>query len=564
MATPGTGTYIVMAAPEVAEGVYEPRSLENPHLNLSDPEAWAEIFGDQIGTEAGVAVNWKTALTYSPVWQAIRLLSSSAAQLPLEVFRRTEDTGHRGREVDKLHPAYMRVRRMANPCMAAFTFWGRIMFHLLLWNRAFAVIDRTNNGKIQGLYPLLPDRTRPVPVTGGRMFASEIAGTIEYFHDVDILFFEGLSFSVDEPCETLQAARNSFALGLAAEKFTSRFFKNGAQAGGILEVPTSMTKKAADKLEEGFKNKYTGLDSAFRTVILREGAKFHNTQVEPQKAQTQELRSEQVREVARRFNLPPHMLNDTSRSNYNTLEQENRRYLDYSLSPWLTTITSQCWAKLLTSAEQESDSHYFEHNTAALLAADIRTTVDVLVTGIQWGVFSANEARAKLNMNPRPGGDEFLTPLNMAQTGDTPAGDGTSSEADRSIRTAVCESLTAAAERGMRSVGATLVTAARKKRSSRFASWASESAVDMSKRFVSHIGSHAALVSEVFGCDSADFCERLSALTVMALLRSCSAAAVDGSQDLLASIENEVQLCLGTLSQTVSQVLEDIENETGQ
>ena len=127
-------------------------------------------------------------------------------------------------------------------------------------------------------------------------------------------------------------------------------------------MPLGMSKQASDTLEQGFRKTYEGVDNSFKTVLLRDGAKFHQAQFTPEQAQMVPVRKELVKEIARFFNLPPHKLGDDSKSSYNSLEQENRSYLDSSLSIWLNTIASEVWLKLLTTDEQKEQTHFAEHN----------------------------------------------------------------------------------------------------------------------------------------------------------------------------------------------------------
>ena len=86
-------------------------------------------------------------------------------------------------------------------------------------------------------------------------------------------------------CQLVYKARESFALSLAAEEFASKYFRYGGRIGGILEVPAGMTKKGADNLEAGYRKTYEKVDNAFKTVILRDGAKFHQAQFTPEQTQ---------------------------------------------------------------------------------------------------------------------------------------------------------------------------------------------------------------------------------------------------------------------------------------
>lgn len=388
------------------------RSIENPNIPLGDPTLWNEIFGSSFETDSSVKVNQRTALMYSPVWQAVSLISGDVSGIPIKIYR----VSGPGRDEQRNHPAARLVSRKANMEQSSYDFWRVMMTDALIWNNAYALIDRTEGDIPIGLLPLLPDRTSAKRLPDGQLFyESLIDGSPDAFAARDILHVRSIRVDGIDGLPLITQARNSFGLGLAAEKFGSKFFSNGAKAGGILEVPAAMSKIARDRVESDFTRHYTGQDAWFKTVVLREGAKFHALSIKPNEGQFLETRQEQVREVARWFNLPAHKLGDSSRTGYNTTAEENRAYLQGTLSHWLNTIRWEVWDKLLSESEQ--DDHLVEHDTMDLLRMDIKSRFETYSLGINNRILNPNEARERENLPPYEGGSEFLVPLNIGQGG---------------------------------------------------------------------------------------------------------------------------------------------------
>lgn len=361
-------------------------------------------------SKAGVRITPYTSLRYSPVWQAINLISADVAKLPLNVYVRTPSVSPSARQVDRNHPAQKLIRRRPTDIMSAFEMWRRVMVHALLWNNAYVYIRRSNGVPVE-LLPLLPDRTTIYDHDDGmgRVFVTEVNGEIWGLTESQVLHIEGINFCGDGKLTTWQLARDSWALGLAGENLASQFFARGGRTGGILEVPYAL-KDRRDKIEEGFRKTYEDADAAFRTYVAREGVKFQAAQHNAKDTQMLESRQESVRDVARWFNLPPHKLGDDTRVSYNSLEQENRAYINSTLSAWLHTIQAECWLKLLTTEEQDSDSHFVEYNVDALLATDAKTRTEIAVMEIGARTMSPNEYRDMLNRPPYEGGDDFANP----------------------------------------------------------------------------------------------------------------------------------------------------------
>tara|TARA_R110000824_G_scaffold37749_6_gene115950 strand:- start:3668 stop:5314 length:1647 start_codon:yes stop_codon:yes gene_type:complete len=399
----------------VGAGIDAKRAIENPNIPLGSPEVFNEIFNGNV-SGGGIAVSPERALSIAPVFQAINLISGDVAKLPLNIYKRTPEQGDKGRVIDENHPGQRLLKYRPNAEMSAFKFWRRMMTHALLWSNAYALIERDETGNPISLLPLLPDRTSPHRTKAGVLFyVSEIGGDLKGFAASNILHLEQISVNGLSDCQLIYKARESFALSIAAENFASKYFSNGGRIGGILEMPAGMQKQGADNLESGFRKTYEGLDTSFKTVILRDGAKFHQAQFTPEQTQMVAARTQQVKEVARWFNIPPHKLGDDSNASYNSLEQENRSYLNHCLSAWLKTIESECYLKILAPMEQELNSHFIEFNVGALIAADISTQYQIYRTGIEAGILSPDEVRAMQNLNPRPDnmGSKYLRPLNM-------------------------------------------------------------------------------------------------------------------------------------------------------
>lgn len=385
-------------------------SIENPTVSLDDPEAWNQLYGEGVQSDAGVLVSHRGSLKLDPVWQAVTMISGDVAKLPLDVYIREEDDG---REVDKYHPAWYLCRRVANPYVSAFVLWRRLMFHALLWGNGYLWIDRNLRGDPIGLYNLLPDRTGPEIRKGELLYATETMrsdGTpwLRALKAKDVFHLQGPGYELWEGEDPVALARNSFGLGIAAQKFTSRFFKNGVRTAGILEIPLGTTPKSADNLAEGFRKHHEGEENWFKTVILRDGSKFHQTSIPPNDAQMVETEEMQARNVARRFNMSPSRLGIKDSHGYSSKVEDNQQYLDTTLSPWLTGITSEGFMKLLSKKQQAADTHYLEHNTGALLTMNTLQRYQVYAIGLRNKVLLPNEARLMENLNPKPGGNTFL------------------------------------------------------------------------------------------------------------------------------------------------------------
>lgn len=423
-------------------------TIENPSVSLQDPDAWEKLFGSGSKSDAGIKVTPEKALTLAAFWQAVSMISGDIARLPLDVYRRQDDDG---REVDKAHPAWWLVRKRTNDEMHAFRFWRTLMVHALIWNNGWAYIDRNGRGEPAGLYPLMPDRTDLVRDRGRLYCVTEThrPNGEPYLKPIpydDVLHVAGLSIQDGLGAKLVKYARHALGLALSRQGFASKFFRHGVRTGGILEVPAGASPNFVKNVEEGFLKHHEGEDGWFKTVILRDGVKFHETSFNAQEAQMNETNEEAVREVARYFNLPPSRLGVKGSVSYNSKSEDNQDYLDTTLSPWLTEIASECAAKLLSQTQELSDSHYFEHNTRALLRMDFLKRVQAGSMGTKARLFTVDEWRHGENMSALPNGEGSKVPplpdpskfAGGAEKGPNdkargPANDGAGDDSERSL-----------------------------------------------------------------------------------------------------------------------------------
>jgi HK97 family phage portal protein len=396
---------------------YVNASIENPRYSLNDPALY-ELLTGGMQSASGVTVTHENSLTIAAVNQAVNLLSGDVAKLPLYPYKRLPDDD---REIFSKHPAYHAVAIKANPYKSAKRFWRDIMVHRLLWANGYGYISRTPKGF--ELYNLLPDRTAPEWHDGRMIYVTEVAGKLKALDPSQVIHIRGISVDGNVGLDLTKCARDAWGLSLAAQNFESKFFKNGARMGGVLELPIGLSKPAKDTVEEGFRKSYEEGDNPFKTVILREGAKFHAGQVTPQQGQVSELRAERRRDIAAFFNLPPSKLGIPGSVSYNSYEQESLAYLHGCLHHLLDDNADECDQKLLTEDERRNDSAYFEHNVSKFTQADWGTQVEKLVELRNAEIVNPNEVRKKLNMPKRtdPGGDKYENPNTRPAPGTSPA-----------------------------------------------------------------------------------------------------------------------------------------------
>lgn len=362
-------------------------------------------------SRAGQVVTADSAMKASAVYRCVSILANALAMFPKGMYEKQD----RGRRPAPEHPLDSIISFRPNRRQNAFVFWRQVCYHLVLRQNAYVQIvpGPSGRGWVGQLIPLNPDRVsgpeqladgslryRYTPANGGQ--------PIPMIGDIDIWHLTGLSADGLKGLSLLDVADDSIGLTLAAERHAARFFQRGVKPTGILQHDKTLKPETAREMGESFGRLYGGEEGAGKVPVLWEGMKFNAISMTLKDAEFLDSRKFSVAEIARWFGVPPHMVGDVERStSWGTgIEQQGLHFLIYCLEAWIALIEQSIRFSLVVQPER----YYPKFNTGALLRMDQKTQADVFGTYIDKGVYSPNDCRALLDMNPRPGGDRYKDP----------------------------------------------------------------------------------------------------------------------------------------------------------
>lgn len=388
--------------------------------------------------DTGVTVTEQSALAASAVYACCQVIGQAVASLPVHIFSRADGVK------DYEHPVYRLLAAEPNEFSTSPAFREAMMLNACLWGNCYAFIERDNLGVPIALYPLASSRTRPIRKNGELYYETLINNTRQLLTPDQVFHVSNFSLDGITGISPIQMAKQSVGLSLAMEKFAAKLFSNGGNVGGILTLP-QMSKEAADHFVESWRRQYVGLDAAFSVAVLKDGFDFKSTTIDPEKSQMTASRVHQVREVARIYRVPLHMLGDLEKSSYSSIEAQAMDFYQNTVAPWIIKWEAEAQRKLLL--EREKPILEVKFNMDAMLRASTTERYQAYMTGRQAGFLTTNEIRRKENLPPIEGGDVLLQPLNMAPQGPqggaaaTPAKTD-SSATDPAVRSLIGEAVT--------------------------------------------------------------------------------------------------------------------------
>ncbi|MCE9552624.1 MAG: phage portal protein [Planctomycetes bacterium] len=369
------------------------------------------IFGG--ASDAGPAVNENTALTASAVWAAVACIADTISCLPVHVL----ESASGAKQFD--HPLYALLHDQPNEYMTAASFRTAMMTNLLLWGNGYAAIERDSAGRPTGLYPMLSSATRTGRTADGLLYYTTYIGTQAFTLRPDEVFHVlGLTPNGITGLSPIEYAKRSVGLSIALEKFASKFFSNGGNLSGILELPAGMPDEAIKNFLATWRREHTGIENSLKVGLLTDGAKFHQTGTDPEKGQMVDTRVHQLREVARIFRVPPHKIGDLERATFSNIEHQSLEFMQDGIAPWTVKWEQEARRKLLLEVEKPRLEVRF--NLDAMLRADTKSRYEAHASGLNSGFLTTNEVRAKEGLPPVEGGDVLRVPLNMGPAAPTP------------------------------------------------------------------------------------------------------------------------------------------------
>jgi HK97 family phage portal protein len=219
---------------------------------------------------------------------------------------------------------------------------------------------------------------------------------------------------VEEKAAELNAARAAEAVGLAkvSEKHSAASLRNGGAPSVVLTHAGKLTPEARKSLEGSWRKAYGG-ESRGGAAVLDGGMDVKPLQLTSEQVQLMEQRRFQVGEIARWFDVPPHMIGDLERATFSNIEQQSIEFATLRLRPDLVAWEQAIRRDLIVARER----YFAEFALDGLLRGDSAARSAYYQGGIQNGWLARNEARLLENLNPLPGLDEPLVPQNMAPAG---------------------------------------------------------------------------------------------------------------------------------------------------
>jgi HK97 family phage portal protein len=369
---------------------------------ISFQTIWGTGGDIEILNQAGTVVNPETVFKVNAIFSAVSLISDTISTLPVDSYIRRDGA----RFAFRPRPAWVQQPDIDTTKEA---FYGSLIVSLLLDGNGFVRVFRDGAGRVINMTVLNPARVEiRKNKVGEVVYVYEGEGKPlnknEIIHIPDVVRpgeIRGISRVI--------ALKDNFGLALALESYAARFFGQGATTQGLIEFPGNLTPEQAKQLVDGFDARHRGFRKAHKTGVLSGGAKYVNTSVENDKAQFIDSRRMAVEDVARAFNIPPHLLGLPGTNTYSSVEQNNIAFVTHTLRPIVQKLES-AFTPLMVN-EPGGSTAFIKFTLDGLLRGDANSRFSAYSVGLQAGYLTINDIRRLEDLPPVDGGEIIRVPL---------------------------------------------------------------------------------------------------------------------------------------------------------
>ena len=362
------------------------------------------------GSRAGKTIDRATALQTSAILCGARVISQGIAQVPLKLYRETDQNGRRMREPARDHPLYRILADQPNDFQTSFSFRETFTMHAVVGGDGYAYISRKSNGDVRELLPISPDHIQPVWDDQRKELVYEFDG--KRLKPRDVLHVHGPSWSGYSGLSAVSLARETIGLSSAIGDARSDLFRNGGRPSGILQQEEKLSPEAATRVREAWHEKF-GPNGQGGIAVLDKGWTFTPMDMTSVDSQTLETMKFLIEEVARFLMIFPQMLMQGDRPTYASVEQFFIAHVVHTLDPWMDRIEQEI-KKSLIGYEGDNADIYPRFSREGLLRGAARDRAEFYKAALGAGGSPAwmtqNEVRKLENMNPHDEGDELPKP----------------------------------------------------------------------------------------------------------------------------------------------------------
>lgn len=354
------------------------------------------------------------ALSEATYFACLKVLSESIGKLPLKLQQYTQEHGIR---TARDHLYYRMLNERPNRFMTASVFWGAMEMCRNHYGNGYAWID-TRDIEHPQLWLMNPEKVRVIydnarkladvpdvyysysAPTGNVVLGSEEVIHVKSHHTVDGLV--GVSVR-EQLASTIQG-------NIKAQNLINKMYNSGMTAKSVLQYTGDLSNENVQTLVKGIEAyakgemKELGLENI---VPIPVGFSLTPLNIKLADNQFVEIKQYSALQIASAFGVKPYQVGDYTKSSYASAEAQQLSFLVDTLLYIVKQYEEEIGYKLLTD-DEEAKGFHAKFNTGVILRADQQTQINTLSAAVSNFLMTPNEARERLDLPSKEGGDQLL------------------------------------------------------------------------------------------------------------------------------------------------------------
>ena len=359
------------------------------------------------------------------VYRCVNEIANGAASVKFGLFR--------GDQPIEDHPLLDLLMR-PNPMNSQSEFFQEVYSYLLLAGNSYILKTGAEDREPSELYTLRPDRIKIIPSKREipMSFQYIVNGQVSANYDVDqstgssdvkqIMLFNPLDDYYG--LSPLKAASVDIDQHNLSNKHNVMLLMNGARpSGAVVYRPkdesgsnTMLTDTQREQLRGDLLQRFEGSNNAGRTMILEGDFDYKEMGMSPKDMDFTGMKNFAARDIALCFGVPSQLVGIPDSNTYSNMQEARLALYEETIIPMLKHIESDLNEWLVPMYGDDLTLKYLVDDIPAITERR-RMIYDNVITAVDKGIITRNEARERLGLEPITGGDEVYIPANLFPLG---------------------------------------------------------------------------------------------------------------------------------------------------
>ena len=408
-------------------------------------DAWKALFNQNmvLNTKEGPIIAYSNVGTQTQPKESYADLAREGYQENAIVYRCVNEIAngasavkfglYRGDQPIEQHPLLDLLMR-PNPMNSQSEFFQEVYSYLLLAGNSYILKTGAENRTPSELYTLRPDRMKIVPskreiplsfeyVVNGQTTASYPVDQSTGGSDIkQVMLFNPLNDYYG--LSPLKAASVDIDQHNLANKHNVMLLMNGARpSGAVVYRPkdesganTMLTDTQREQLRGDLLHRFEGSTNAGRTMILEGDFDYKEMGMSPKDMDFASMKNFAAKDIALCFGVPSQLVGIPDSNTYSNMQEARLALYEETIIPMLRHIESDLNEWLVPTFGEDLTLKYLVDDIPAITERR-RMIYDNVITAVDKGIITRNEARERLGLKPINGGDEVYISANLFPLG---------------------------------------------------------------------------------------------------------------------------------------------------